>query len=105
GMAKALGAFRAKVASADWALVYFAGHGIEINRVNYLVPIDAKLVDSSDVELETFSYDAMLNAIGGARALRIIILDACRNNPFKAEMRRKRRSRPTLKAAQGGFFA
>jgi tetratricopeptide (TPR) repeat protein len=87
GMAKALQSFRAKAASADWALVYFAGHGIEINRVNYLIPVDAKLADSGDVELETVSYEAMLNAIGGAKALRIIILDACRTNPFKASMR------------------
>jgi uncharacterized caspase-like protein len=85
-MAKALQSFRAKAASADWALIYFAGHGIEINRVNYLIPVDAKLADSGDVELETFSYETMLNTIGGAKALRIIILDACRNNPFKAQM-------------------
>jgi tetratricopeptide (TPR) repeat protein len=86
GMAKALQSFRAKAASADWALIYFAGHGIEINRVNYLIPVDAKLAESGDVELETFSYETMLNTIGGAKALRIIILDACRNNPFKAQM-------------------
>jgi tetratricopeptide (TPR) repeat protein len=86
GMAKALQSLRAKAASADWALIYFAGHGIEINHVNYLIPVDAKLAESGDVELETVSYEAMLNAIGGAKALRIIVLDACRNNPFKASM-------------------
>jgi uncharacterized caspase-like protein len=87
GMAKALQSFRAKAASADWALIYFAGHGIEINHVNYLIPVDAKLADSGDIELETISHEAMQNAIGGAKALRIIILDACRNNPWKASMR------------------
>jgi tetratricopeptide (TPR) repeat protein len=87
GMVKALQAFRSKADSADWALVYFAGHGIEMNGANYLLPVDAKLADSRDVEHETISYGAMLNAIGGAKALRIIILDACRNNPFKAQMR------------------
>jgi uncharacterized caspase-like protein len=87
GMVKALQAFRAKADSADWALVYFAGHGIEINRVNYLIPVDAKLADSRDVKLETVSYEDVAEAIGGAKALRIIILDACRNNPFKAMMR------------------
>ena len=86
GMVKALQVFRAKADSADWALVYFAGHGIEINRVNYLIPIDAKLADSRDVKHETVSYEDFVEAIGGARALRIIILDACRNNPFKANM-------------------
>jgi tetratricopeptide (TPR) repeat protein len=87
GMVKALRAFRGKADSADWALVYFAGHGIEINRANYLLPIDAKLEDSRDVKRETVSYEDFAEAIGGAKALRIIILDACRNNPFKASMR------------------
>src|SRR5262249_21767464 len=64
GMAKALQSFRNKANQADWALVYFAGHGIEINRVNYLLPVDARLADSSDVELETVSYEAVQNAIG-----------------------------------------
>jgi uncharacterized caspase-like protein len=87
GMVKALQAFRDKADSADWALVYFAGHGIEINRENYLLPVDAKLADSRDVKRETVSYEDFAEAIGGAKALRIIILDACRNNPFKASMR------------------
>jgi Tfp pilus assembly protein PilF len=86
GMLKALQSFRAKADSADWALVYFAGHGIEVNRVNYLIPVDAKLADSRDVKHETVSYEDFAEAIGGAKALRIIILDACRNNPFKAQM-------------------
>ncbi len=85
-MVQALQAFRSKADSADWALVYYAGHGIEINRVNYLIPVDAKLADSRDVKLETVSYDDIADAIGGAKALRIIILDACRDNPFKAQM-------------------
>jgi uncharacterized caspase-like protein len=96
GMAKALQAFRAKADSADWALVYFAGHGIEINRVNYLIPVDAKLAESRDVKLETVSYEEFAEAIGGAKALRIIILDACRNNPFKKQMRQTETVRGSL---------
>jgi uncharacterized caspase-like protein len=86
GMTKALQAFRAKADSADWALVYFAGHGIEMNGVNYLIPVDAKVADSRDVDDETISYEKLLKAAGGAHALRIIILDACRDNPFKKHM-------------------
>jgi uncharacterized caspase-like protein len=96
GMVKALQAFRDKADSADWALVYFAGHGIEINRVNYLIPVDAKLADSRDVKRETVSYEDFAEAIGGAKALRIIILDACRNNPFKASMRQTAAVRGSL---------
>jgi uncharacterized caspase-like protein len=49
GMVKALRSFRDQADKADWALIYFGGHGIEINRVNYLVPVDAKLLDDRDV--------------------------------------------------------
>jgi uncharacterized caspase-like protein len=96
GMVKALQSFRAKADSADWALVYFAGHGIEINRVNYLLPVDAKLADSRDVKRETVSYEDVADAIGGAKALRIIILDACRDNPFRAQMRQTAALRGSL---------
>jgi tetratricopeptide (TPR) repeat protein len=95
-MVKALQSFRAKADGADWALVYFAGHGIEVNRVNYLIPVDAKLADSRDVKHETVSYEDIADAIGGAKALRIIILDACRNNPFKAQMRQTAALRGSL---------
>jgi uncharacterized caspase-like protein len=88
GMVKALRAFRDKADQADWALVYFAGHGIEIDRHNYLVPTDAKLIDDRDVKDEAVSYESLLNAAGGARALRLVVLDACRVNPFKDRMLR-----------------
>ena len=87
-MVKALRAFRAAADAADWALVYFAGHGLEINRINYLVPTDAKIEDERDVKAETVSYEDMLAAVGGARSLRLVVLDACRVNPFKERMRR-----------------
>jgi hypothetical protein len=66
-----LRAFRDQADKADWALIYFAGHGIEINRVNYLVPVDAKLLDDRDVKTETVSYEELLDAAGGARTLRV----------------------------------
>ena len=87
-MVKALRSFRTAADAADWALVYFAGHGLEINRINYLVPTDAKIEDERDVKAETVSYEDMLAAVGGARSLRLVVLDACRVNPFKERMRR-----------------
>jgi len=92
-MVKTLRSFRDQADKADWALIYFAGHGIEINRVNYLIPIDAKLADDRDVKAETVSYEELLSAIGGAKALRLIILDACRVNPFRDTMSRTIASR------------
>jgi tetratricopeptide (TPR) repeat protein len=87
-MMKALRLFRDLVDSADWALIYFAGHGMEIDGTNYLIPVDAKLDDERDVWAETVRYDDMLSASERAKVLRLIILDACRVNPFKDHMRR-----------------
>jgi uncharacterized caspase-like protein len=92
-MVKALRAFRDQADKADWALIYFAGHGIEINGVNYLIPVDARLLDDRDVRAETVSYEELLGAAGGAKMLRLLILDACRDNPFKDIMRRTMASR------------
>src|SRR5262249_23041956 len=83
GMIKALRSFRDKADQADWALIYFAGHGIEIDRVNYLIPTDARLTDDRDVKTEAVSYEELLTTVGGAKALRLVVLDACRVNPFK----------------------
>jgi tetratricopeptide (TPR) repeat protein len=96
GMVKALRAFRDQADQADWALIYFAGHGIEINKVNYLIPVDATLGDDRDVKAQTVSYEELLDATEGARMLRIVILDACRDNPFKPHMRRTAASRGSL---------
>jgi tetratricopeptide (TPR) repeat protein len=87
-MVKALSSFRDVADNADWALIYFAGHGIEINGANYLIPVDAKLADDRDVQTETVPYEDFLNTVGRAKVLRLIILDACRVNPFKDHMHR-----------------
>jgi tetratricopeptide (TPR) repeat protein len=86
-MMKALRSFRDVADSADWALIYFAGHGIEIDGVNYLIPVDAKLADEREVDTEAVPYEDLLSTVGRAKALRLIILDACRVNPFKDRMR------------------
>jgi len=78
---------------ADIAVVYYAGHGIEVDGTNYLVPADAKLVSDFDIEDETLSLDRVLKALEGARRLRLVILDACRKNPFANTMRRTVASR------------
>ena len=75
--------FAATVVGADVAVVYFAGHGVEADGRNYLVPIDAALAQARDVEFEAVSLDAVRSSVAGAAKLRVIILDACRNNPFR----------------------
>jgi hypothetical protein len=89
----ALRIFAAEAESADWAVIYFAGHGIEIGGVNYLVPVDAKLAADRDIPFEAISLDQVMNAIEGASKLRLVLLDACRDNPFMNQMRRGAMSR------------
>ena len=80
--------FARQAEGADWAMVYYAGHGIEMGGVNYLIPVDAKLEVDRDVEFEAIPLDRVMAAVDGAKKLRLIILDACRNNPFLGQMRR-----------------
>ncbi len=81
--------FRALADKADIALVYYAGHGIEIAGTNYLVPVDARLEDERDAGLEMIEVDLVLRQISGARTLKMVVLDACRNNPFVIKMQRQ----------------
>jgi hypothetical protein len=74
--------------NADMAVVYYAGHGIEVDGSNYLVPIDAVLQRDIDVEDETVSLNRVLQVIEPAKRLRLVILDACRDNPFAKTMKR-----------------
>jgi hypothetical protein len=92
-MRRALRDFHDQAVDADVAVVYYAGHGIEIDGTNYLIPIDATLERDTDVYDEAFSLDRVLIAIEPARQLRLVIIDACRNNPFSDTMKRTLGSR------------
>ncbi|WP_314954538.1 caspase domain-containing protein [Bradyrhizobium cosmicum] len=78
---------------ADIAVVYYAGHGIEVEGSNYLIPVDAKLERDTDVFDEALSLDRVLVAVEPAKQLRLVILDACRDNPFGKTMKRTVASR------------
>jgi uncharacterized caspase-like protein len=90
---RALRDFADKARDADIAVVYYAGHGIEVDGTNYLIPVDAKLERDTDVYDEAFSLDRVLLAIEPAKQLRLVILDACRDNPFAKIMKRTVASR------------
>ena len=85
-MRDALRDFRQRADAAEMALVYYAGHGIEVGGRNYLIPVDARLEDARDAELEMVDLDLVLGQISGAGKLRMVVLDACRNNPFVTRM-------------------
>ena len=84
----ALKTFARDAEKADWALLYFAGHGLELGGINYLVPVDAKLSSDRDVSHEAVELGKVLDAVGGAKKIGLVILDACRDNPFIKTMTR-----------------
>jgi uncharacterized caspase-like protein len=80
--------FADKATNADIAVIYYAGHGIEIDGSNYLIPVDARLERDNDVYDEAFSLDRILVSVEAAKKLRLVILDACRDNPFAQTMKK-----------------
>lgn len=92
-MRRALRDFSVEAEKADWAVVYYAGHGIEVGGTNYLIPVDARLAAERDAVFEAVPLDQVLTSIEAARKLRLVILDACRDNPFIRAMTRTVASR------------
>lgn len=87
-MRRAFRDFSDKARDADVAVVYYAGHGIEVDGTNYLIPIDATLERDLDIYDEAFPLERILVTVEPARQLRLVILDACRDNPFAKTMKR-----------------
>jgi uncharacterized caspase-like protein len=90
---RSLREFTAAARDADIAVVFYAGHGIEVRGTNYLIPVDAKLATEYDAEDEAVPLNRVMDAMETATRLRLIILDACRDNPFKSRMQRTVASR------------
>ena len=86
-------------------LVYYAGHGVQVEGVNYLVPVDARIDREGDVAIEAVSASKLLAGLRLAKNnLNIIILDACRNNPFRGFSRSAARGLARLDAPQGSYI-
>jgi hypothetical protein len=92
-MRRALLAFGRAARRAEMAVVFYAGHGIEVGGENWLVPIDAELRTDSDVDHEAIGLKGVMVTVEPATRLGLVILDACRNNPFTAKMTRSVRTR------------
>ena len=73
-------AFRSE--TADLALIYFAGHGVEVSGENFLLPVDVDVRSNKDVQRQSISLKDLLHVVDSARKMRIVILDSCRNNPL-----------------------
>lgn len=86
GMRQALRDFSDEAAGADMALIYYAGHGMEVDKQNYLIPVDARVRKDRDLAYEAVPLDLASASVDGARELKLVLLDACRNNPFSSRM-------------------
>lgn len=98
-MRLALRDFARTALGSELAVVYFAGHGIEIGGENWLLPVDAQLQTDTAVQQEAVALRSLFPIVAGASKLGLVILDACRNNPFGNRMQR---SIPT-RAVERGF--
>jgi len=88
-MKKALGGFAKGLSPDDKVLVYFSGHGAEVDGENFLFPIGFAVENKADVEYEALAVNRVLKALGRAQ-FRVVILDACRSNTFKGLARGSR---------------
>lgn len=78
----ALAGFAFRAETADLALIYYAGHGVEVQGENFLIPVDAEVRATRDIPGESVSLKDLLAAVDHARRMRVVILDSCRDNPF-----------------------
>lgn len=81
GFADGLAEFVEKARSAEVAIVYYAGHGVQHDERNYLIPVNGKAQDLDDLDFRSEPVDMVVRALQRAPGTRILILDACRNNP------------------------
>ena len=91
--------FSLAASASEMAVVFYAGHGIEEDRRNFLIPVDARLLSDADVEFEAVPLDLLSRAVERARGLRLIVLDAFRDNPFAVTMQRSGATRSILGGA------
>ncbi len=88
-MDQALRAFGRRAAAADVAMVFYAGHGVQVDGHNYLVPVDAHAPQQTqDLRYDFVDVAAITDELAGARRLRIVVLDACRDNPIATQLSR-----------------
>ena len=80
--------FALAASASEVAVVFYAGHGIEVDQRNFLVPVDARLASDQDVEFEAVPLELVSRAVERASGLRLVVLDACRENPFASRMQR-----------------
>jgi Caspase domain len=87
--------------TADVAFVFYAGHGMQVNGKNYLIPVDAKLADATAIDFETVSADRVIKYAERKNGIAIVLLDACRDNPLSRRFARSFAATRSLNVGQG----
>lgn len=103
-MNRAITQFGEKLNADTVALFYYAGHGVQVKGKNYLVPVDAEITGESSIRAETVDVDAVLDQLS-ASDLNVVILDACRNNPFERRFRSISGGLAQMDAPKGSLIA
>ncbi|MDX1432155.1 MAG: caspase family protein [Gammaproteobacteria bacterium] len=105
-MEQAVIEFTSRLKANTSGVFYYAGHGVQVKGRNYLIPVDATLDSEREVRLEAMDVDLVLGELEYAgNRLNIVILDACRNNPFERRFRGRSRGLAAIDAARGTLIA
>ncbi|PTM42537.1 caspase family protein [Bosea sp. 124] len=93
GMDQAVTRFARLAQDADAVMFYYAGHGFQFNGENYLVPVEARVEDEISVQYETTRLNDVMTALNFSKGVKIMVLDACRNNPFVSQLAKRQATR------------
>lgn len=105
-MERVVGEFGDKLKPGDIGLFYYAGHGMQVEGRNYLVPVDATVSSQQRVKLEMVDVDVVLDQMALSKTkVSLVILDACRNNPFESNIRSTSGGLAQINAPEGTFIA
>lgn len=91
-----VGEYASKLDGAKVALVYYAGHGVSVAGENYLLPTDTVLRNESDLDFRTMNINLVMRQMQREDRVNVLILDACRDNPFAKELARSVRTRSAV---------
>jgi len=101
GMRAALGEFARRLEGAEAGLFFYAGHGLQVQGRNFLVPVDAALEREADLYLQALALDDVMRVMEAAVPVRLVILDACRNNPLTRSLARAMGATRSAAVGQG----
>lgn len=104
-MERQIGVFRNKLSSAEIRLFYYAGHGMQVKGVNYLIPVNIEVRYEDDIKYEAVDAGRVLDSMAAAgKGANIVILDACRDNPFARSFRSSSRGLARMPELHGSII-